>query len=293
MLQQTTVAAVAGYWQRFTTRWPTVGDLAAADDGDVMAAWAGLGYYARARNLLACARAVVAQHGGRFPDSEAELRALPGIGDYTAAAVAAIAFGRASVVVDANIERVVARHARIETPLPSAKAAIRTALAPHVPAARAGDFAQALMDLGAGICTVRSPRCDAWSRGRRIARRVPPIAPNRCRSNRRARRKRCAAALRAGSNRTASCGLNGDRPKGCWAGCWRCRATTGRHRHCPLTLQQRCDTVSPILICSWLLSAAPSPANCIKGQWWPLNALDAAGLPTLYRKAVDAMGVTQ
>src|SRR3546814_13515231 len=94
MLQQTTVAAVAGYFERFTVRWPTVADLAAADDADVMAAWAGLGYYARARNLLACARAVVAEHGGRFPDNEAALRALPGVGDYTAAAVAAIAFGQ-------------------------------------------------------------------------------------------------------------------------------------------------------------------------------------------------------
>jgi A/G-specific adenine glycosylase len=161
MLQQTTVAAVAGYWQRFTARWPTVADLAAAEDGEVMAAWAGLGYYARARNLLACARAVVARHDGRFPDTEAELRALPGIGDYTAAAVAAIGFGRAAVVVDANIERVIARHARISTPLPAAKAAVRAALAPHVPAYRAGDFAQGLMDLGAGVCTVRGPRCDA------------------------------------------------------------------------------------------------------------------------------------
>src|SRR3546814_7016277 len=108
MLQQPTVASVAGDFARFTERWPTVADLAAADDADVMAAWAGLGYYARARNLLACARAVVAERGGIFPDSEAGLRALPGVGDYTAAAVAAIAFGRAAVVVDANIERVIA-----------------------------------------------------------------------------------------------------------------------------------------------------------------------------------------
>ena len=159
MLQQTTVVAVAGYFARFTERWPTVADLAAADDADVMAAWAGLGYYARARNLLACARAVVRDHGGSFPDSEAALRTLPGIGDYTAASVAAIAFGRAAVVVDANIERVIARHRLIETPLPMAKREIRAALAPLVPTDRPGDFAQALMDLGAGICTPRRPAC--------------------------------------------------------------------------------------------------------------------------------------
>ena len=120
MLQQTTVAAVAGYFHKFVTRWPTVADLAAAEDGDVMAAWAGLGYYARARNLLACARTVVQGHGGHFPSDEAGLRALPGIGDYTAASVAAIAFGRPAVVVDANVERVMARHRLIETPLPAA-----------------------------------------------------------------------------------------------------------------------------------------------------------------------------
>ena len=120
MLQQTTVAAVKSYFTAFTTRWPTVADLAAAEDGEVMAAWAGLGYYARARNLLACARAV-AEMGGRFPDSEAELRQLPGLGAYTAAAVAAIAFGRRAVVVDANVERVVARLFAIDTPLPEAK----------------------------------------------------------------------------------------------------------------------------------------------------------------------------
>ena len=121
MLQQTTVAAVGPYFEKFTVRWPTVEDLAASADADLMAAWAGLGYYARARNLLACARAVVADHGGRFPDTEEALRALPGLGAYTAAAVAAIAFGRRAVVVDANVERVVARLFAIATPYPSQK----------------------------------------------------------------------------------------------------------------------------------------------------------------------------
>ena len=159
MLQQTTVEAVQGHFARFTSRWPTVQALAAADDAEVMAAWAGLGYYARARNLLACARRVVADHGGRFPGSEAALRALPGIGDYSAAAIAAIAFGQPAVVVDGNIERVTTRLFAIATPLPRARGQIRAALAPHVPNAAAGDFAQAMMDLARRICTPRAPRC--------------------------------------------------------------------------------------------------------------------------------------
>ncbi|PZU61881.1 MAG: A/G-specific adenine glycosylase, partial [Sphingobium sp.] len=159
MLQQTTVAAVGPYFEKFTVRWPTVEDLAASADADLMAAWAGLGYYARARNLLACARAVVADHGGRFPDTEDALRALPGLGAYTAAAVAAIAFGRRAVVVDANVERVVARLFAIATPLPAARPDIRAAADSITPDLRAGDFAQAMMDLGATICTARNPAC--------------------------------------------------------------------------------------------------------------------------------------
>ena len=158
MLQQTTVAAVIPYFARFTARWPTVADLAAADDADVMAEWAGLGYYARARNLLACARAVAAQ-GGRFPDTEEGLRALPGLGAYTAAAVAAIAFGRRAVVVDANVERVLSRLFAIAAPLPASRPSIRAATDGITPDLRAGDFAQAMMDLGATVCTARNPRC--------------------------------------------------------------------------------------------------------------------------------------
>ena len=159
MLQQTTVAAVRAYFRRFTDLWPTVADLAAAEDADVMAEWAGLGYYARARNLLKCARAVVADHGGRFPDTEAGLRALPGIGPYTAAAVAAIAFDRPAAVVDGNVERVLTRLHRIEAPLPGARPQIAVAAAALTPADRPGDHAQAMMDLGATICTPRNPTC--------------------------------------------------------------------------------------------------------------------------------------
>jgi A/G-specific adenine glycosylase len=158
MLQQTTVAAVRGHFAAFLARWPTAAALAAAPEAEVMAAWAGLGYYARARNLLACARAV-ADRGGRFPDSEEELRALPGVGPYTAAAIAAIAFGRQAVVVDGNVERVMARLHAVETPLPEAKPRLRALAARLTPADRPGDYAQAVMDLGATICTPRAPAC--------------------------------------------------------------------------------------------------------------------------------------
>lgn len=159
MLQQTTVAAVRGYFLRFLARWPTVGDLAAAEDGAVMAEWAGLGYYARARNLLACARAVQQRFGGHFPQSRAELLSLPGIGPYTAAAIAAIAFDAPETVVDGNVERVMARLFAVQTPLPAAKPALVAHAAALTPAIRPGDYAQAVMDLGATICTPRNPAC--------------------------------------------------------------------------------------------------------------------------------------
>ncbi len=159
MLQQTTVAAATPYYLRFLETWPTVADLAAAPLDAVLTAWAGLGYYARARNLHKCAIAVTEEHGGRFPDSEDALRALPGIGAYTAAAIAALAFGRAAVVVDGNVERVVARLFAVETPLPKAKPALRELAGTLTPATRAGDYAQAMMDLGATICVPARPRC--------------------------------------------------------------------------------------------------------------------------------------
>ncbi len=159
MLQQTTVAAVAPRFERFLARWPTIAALAAAPDDDVMGEWAGLGYYARARNLLKCARVVAARHGGRFPADEDELLALPGVGPYTAAAIAAIAFGLNATPVDGNIERVTARLFRIETPLPAAKPEIKRQAAAMTPPSRPGDFAQAMMDLGATVCLPRRPRC--------------------------------------------------------------------------------------------------------------------------------------
>jgi len=160
MLQQTTVAHATPYFLAFTHRWPTVTDLAAADDGDVMAAWAGLGYYARARNLLACARTVARELGGVFPPTEEGLRRLPGVGPYTAAAIAAIGFGKAANVVDSNVERVVARLFAVETPLPAAKTELARLAATLATAERPGDWAQAMMDLGATVCRPGAPLCE-------------------------------------------------------------------------------------------------------------------------------------
>jgi A/G-specific adenine glycosylase len=159
MLQQTTVQAVKAYFAVFTTRWPTVTDLADAETADVMAAWAGLGYYARARNLKKCAEAVAHEHGGRFPDTEDGLKALPGIGDYTSAAVAAIAFDRPAAVMDGNVERVISRLYAISDPLPGAKPQMKAKVAALTPSDRPGDFAQAMMDLGATTCTPKRPSC--------------------------------------------------------------------------------------------------------------------------------------
>jgi len=159
MLQQTTVKTVAPYFARFLARWPTVAELAAASLDDVLRAWAGLGYYARARNLHACAREIAARHGGEFPREIAALRTLPGIGDYTAAAVAAIAFDGAAVPVDGNVERVAARLFAVERELPAGKPEIKELAASLLPPRRAGDFAQALMDLGATVCSPKRPAC--------------------------------------------------------------------------------------------------------------------------------------
>lgn len=159
MLQQTTVEAVKPYFRAFTERWPDVDALAAADPDDIMKAWAGLGYYSRARNLRKCAEVVARRHGGRFPDTVEGLAELPGIGAYTAAAVCAIAFGRRAAVVDGNVERVISRLEAIDAPLPEAKPAVRAAVEALAPHERPGDFAQGMMDFGATICTPKRPSC--------------------------------------------------------------------------------------------------------------------------------------
>ncbi len=184
MLQQTTVTAVKPYFETFLARWPTVEALSAAPVADVMAAWAGLGYYARARNLFKCAQVVAADHGGRFPMSEAALLELPGVGPYTAAAIAAIAFDQPATVVDGNVERVMARLFAVTAPLPGSKARLKELAATLTPEKRAGDYAQGVMDLGATVCTPTSPKCmicpwAASCRGRiaGIAETLPRKAP--------------------------------------------------------------------------------------------------------------------
>ncbi|WP_372706737.1 A/G-specific adenine glycosylase [Brevundimonas sp.] len=206
MLQQTTTPHATPYFQAFTARWPAVSDLAAAEDGEVMAAWAGLGYYARARNLLACARAVTRDHGGVFPDTEAGLLALPGVGTYTAAAVAAIAFDRPANVVDGNVERVMARLFAVETPLPAARSRLRELAGTLVGDDRPGDWAQALMDLGATVCRPKTPLCErcpltewcaAYGSGR------PERYPLKARKADRPHRSGTAWVLRDGQGRVA------------------------------------------------------------------------------------------
>ncbi len=281
MLQQTTVAAVKPYFERFTVRWPTVGALAAAADAEVMAAWAGLGYYARARNLLACARTVAADHGGRFPDTEAELLKLPGIGVYTAAAIAAIAFGRRAVAVDANVERVVARLFGVEAPLPAARNEIYRLADSIVPARGAGDFIQAMMDLGQTICTPRVPRCVSCPLAFRCeARRTgePERFPVKPAKAARPRRQGVAYWLEHDGDvllvRRPARGLLGGMlalpTEAAPAEAEWHEAGSVEHVFTHFALTMR-------LLCA---SAAARPP----GLWWPVGRIGEAGLPTLFGK---------
>ena len=296
MLQQTTVAAVAPYFAKFTKRWPTVADLAAADEAELMAAWAGLGYYARARNLIACARAVVDDHGGRFPDTEAGLRALPGVGAYTAAAVAAIAFGRRAVVVDANVERVTTRLFALADPLPGARPHIRALADTITPNDRAGDFAQAMMDLGATVCTTKKPRCLLCPLAAPCRARAdgdPETYPVKPAKKARPHRRGIAYWLEAGGavllvRRPGKGLLGGMRalPGGDWAETaqaappvaadWRAIGTVEHvFTHFSLSLDVMAATLP-----------APLPAaDLVDATWWPIETIEQAGLPTLYAHA--------
>jgi A/G-specific adenine glycosylase len=201
MLQQTTGPHAAPYFLDFTRRWPTVQALAAAQKAEVMAAWAGLGYYARARHLIACARDVAGEHGGAFPTAEEGLRALPGVGPYTAAAVAAIAFDRPANVVDGNVERVIARLFAVETPLPDAKPELKRLAGELVTDDRPGDWAQALMDLGATLCRPRQPLCERCPLAQDCAARAggaPQTYPRRAAKAERPRRRGAAFVLTSG-----------------------------------------------------------------------------------------------
>ena len=292
MLQQTTVAAVRPYYEKFTSRWRNVEALAAADDADVMAAWAGLGYYARARNLLACARAVAEQHGGRFPDTESELLKLPGIGRYTAAAIAAIAFGRRAVVVDANVERVVSRLFAVEEPLPGARERLYALAGSITPATQCGDFAQAMMDLGATICTPRNPRCEVcplaglcearW-RGRQEA------YPGKRAKAGRPRKRGVAYWLQHEDHvllvRRPSSGLLGGMlalPSGTWSD----RAEAGEGA--PAEAEWRQAGAIEHVFTHFALELHVYRAEAerrLDGIWWPVDRIDEAGLPTVFAKA--------
>ncbi|HWU03806.1 MAG TPA: A/G-specific adenine glycosylase [Novosphingobium sp.] len=304
MLQQTTVAAVIPYFARFTTRWADVAELAAAPEEEIMAAWAGLGYYSRARKLVECARAVAAR--GAFPDTEEELRALPGLGPYTAAAVAAIAFGQRAVVVDANVERVVARLFAIDTPLPGARAEIRSATDTITPDLRCGDFAQAMMDLGATICTPRAPKCllcplSAYCAARMagIAEALPVKAPKAAKPDRRGRAfwitrngggevwlvRRPGKGLLGGMRALPDDGwrarADGDGAPPL-AGQWR---GVGAIRH---VFTHFALSLELLVLAGEGCSTPPG-----EGEWWPLARLDEAGLPTVFARAAQLALTTQ
>ncbi len=302
MLQQTTVKAVLPYYHKFLKRWPTVDALAAAPVEEVMAAWAGLGYYSRARNLHACAKAVAGQHGGQFPRDEAALRALPGVGGYTAAAIAAIAFDAPATAVDGNIERVVARLFAVEEPLPGAKPKIKALATRITPARRTGDFTQAMMDLGASICSPRSPSClvcpvqgHCLGRAGGIAEMLPVKAkkgekPHRCGAAFLALREDGAVLLR----RRPPKGLLGgmlEVPSTAWgaampgrdealaqaplAGDWRLISGRVQHSftHFDLDLAvYRCEGV-------------PSSAETA-GLWYPRASLPEEAIPSVMRKVL-------
>jgi A/G-specific adenine glycosylase len=292
MLQQTTVAMARPYFEKFTARWPTVEALAAAADAEVMAAWAGLGYYARARNLLACARKVAAEHGARFPDAEKELLKLPGIGRYTAAAIAAIAFGRRAVVVDGNVERVVARLFAVKEPLPGARARLYELTDGITPAEDCGDFAQAMMDLGATICTPRSPACG-----------ICPLAGHcRARLEGRPERYPVKAAKAAKPRRQGVVyWLEHDRhvllvrrpPKGLLGGMlalpsgdWSASPAPGDGAPAAANWNEAgaVEHVFTHFALNLRLLCAEAEARS-DGIWWPIERIEEAGLPTVFAKA--------
>ncbi len=296
MLQQTTVAAVRPKFEAFVARWPSVAALAAAPEADLMAAWAGLGYYARARNLHACARAVVAL--GDFPTTEEGLRALPGVGAYTAAAIAAIAFGERAVVVDANVARVVARLFAIERPLPGGMPEVREATDRITPNTRSGDFAQAMMDLGSSVCTPRGPRClacplssvcEAYRRGNpegfpiKAAKLVKPQ-----------RHGTIFWAEHAGKvllvRRPPRGLLGGMRalPTGPWVDTPPGLADPPL----PADWQLLPQTVAHVFTHFRLelsLAVARVDGHAAEGEWWDATGIDSAGLPTVFAKAADAI----
>jgi A/G-specific adenine glycosylase len=306
MLQQTTVTAVAPYFARFIARWPNVAALAAAALDDVLRSWAGLGYYARARNLHACAQTVVERCGGCFPSTEAELAELPGIGTYTAAAIAAIAFGARAAAVDGNVERVVARLFALEQELPAAKPHIRKLAAGMVPRERSGDFAQAMMDLGATICTPRRPACAIcpWMQACKARHRGDPATfPRRARKREGLLRRGAAfVALRADG-----CVLMRSRPpKGLLGGMTEVPTTQWTHdfdadealREAPRLKRARPKwrrvpgvvshvfTHFPLELVVYRAETPVGATAPAGARWIPLSELGGEALPSLMRKVV-------
>ncbi|MBW9115822.1 A/G-specific adenine glycosylase [Rhizobium cauense] len=302
MLQQTTVPAVKPYFANFLARWPTVKDLADAPSEDVMAAWAGLGYYARARNLKKCAEAVAREHDGVFPDSEDGLKSLPGIGDYTAAAVAAIAFNRQAAVMDGNVERVISRLYAIATPLPAAKPDMKQKVALLTPKDRPGDFAQAMMDLGATICTPKRPACSLCPfNGSCEALRLhdPEQFPVKAAKKEKPIRQGAAfIAVTADGEvllrRRIESGLLGgmtEVPTTHWTA-RQDGETSADAGPFPATWEP-CGTVTHVfthfeLRLSIYRVAIPSRIQVDNGWWEPVTNLDSQALPTVMKKAITA-----
>ena len=283
MLQQTTVAAVIPRFERFVARWPTIEALAAASDEEILSEWAGLGYYARARNLIACAREIAARGG--FPGTEAELRNLPGIGDYTAAAIAAIAFGQRTAAVDTNVERVIARLFGLKA---APKADIRERAEALIPAGRSGDFTQAMMDLGATICRPRDPQCSRCPLRQdctACASGSPTDYP--APKAKRVRPQRYGVAWWI--ERDGCIWLVRRPTKGILGGM---AALSGPQwtNEPPATSTPPLARVRHVFTHFALdlrIEAASEPKG--EGSWQPLAALDEAGLPTLYRRAAEAV----
>ena len=304
MLQQTTVAAVKPYFAKFTSRWPDIAALAEAQEADILAAWAGLGYYARARNLVKCARVIAADHHGNFPQNEQALRALPGIGDYTAAAIAAIAFGERAVVVDANVERVVARLFMIDTPLPKARKFIREKTDSITPQSRSGDFAQAMMDLGSSLCRAKDAQCkacplfDECLAGQNDkALNFPVKKPKTAKPIRQGKAywiekngaiwlvkrpdKGMLGGMRALPDNGWRAASDGDMPPPI-IGPWSIAGEPVVHHFTHFTVHLQLHIYAGP---TDSINLTDNMENSQNGEWWPLDRLEDAGLPTLFAKA--------